>query len=273
MQVIFGLSAIVFLALFLSTAMVSWTGEDGHENDFNSIEKWFSGINTGLFFIAAVAYPIVGYSFYYHLRKFCPEKAHKMKVRVIWSVVLISIPLLIRSIYNALSPLIKEFEEFEKNGIENNDIRFSIFAVAYLTLTEFIPIMSQIVLITIVLHHFRRKYGHHSQKSPKNYSWIHPPSSTGTDDSRYASHFMIFFTSKFCSNFLFLPIPPTYLSFYREMATEYVNNLSSQLLLDEDPPESEYESFVNPRSSYFSNGSSLQHREYLEPSQDTMSPN
>ncbi|CAI2371839.1 unnamed protein product [Moneuplotes crassus] len=139
---------LIFISLFTLTALFSCYSPQGINN--STIDTSTQFVIIICFFLIGVIYPTAGYYFYKQLKVFCMQKALEMKRQILLPTNLVVVSVLIRATYNTFSYRFKLEKYFEQKGICCNNTKFPILIGLYFVVTDFLPIISQIILMSIL---------------------------------------------------------------------------------------------------------------------------
>lgn len=152
---------ILNIGIFLGIAIFSC--EESRVSNYQLIDKITRAINSAIFLLIAIAFLYAGLKLYQRLRQVAKEEAKLMKYRIVISIILIFIPLLVRSIFNLIFYIIFDLRgPLITDSLENNDYVFPLFFVFYYGLTSLFPIGAQYLSVRIVLMHYNTSVNNRS---------------------------------------------------------------------------------------------------------------
>ena len=91
---------------------------------------------------------------------FSPSKAKTLKIRIILSTIFISLPFMVRAIFNFTKILFKFNSTFKFDSLANDDFNYPLFLIAFYLVVDILPMLVQMLLIRFVLYH---DYHEHKQ--------------------------------------------------------------------------------------------------------------
>lgn len=109
----------------------------------------FYFISTSLWYAWAVRY------YYLKLKIFSPKMSQKIKKRVVYSILLVSLPLLLRGLNN-ISRYIWSGDQIASDSLKHNTIWWPAYIFLYFTLTDFVPMITLMLGMKTILHHCRQ---------------------------------------------------------------------------------------------------------------------
>lgn len=81
-----------------------------------------------------------------------------MRVRLISSILLVSIPLVSRGIFNIFWIVFDLRDKLIIHSIHENDFRFPLYMITYYTLADLLPMGAQIISLKVAIIHFDKEY-------------------------------------------------------------------------------------------------------------------
>ena len=101
--------------------------------------------------IEGIIFAITGYYFYNKILLVSFSKAIIMKSRIILSIILISVPIIIRGLYTFITWFYDFHHNFIMDSRSNNDWAYPLYILLYTGLLEMIPMGLQYLSIRMVL--------------------------------------------------------------------------------------------------------------------------
>ena len=146
---------IILFAIFISISAISCAY--AKDENYLLVDKITRGINVSIFLFLANLFIYVGIVLHKNLTTVQNLSSLGMKRRIILSIVLISLPLIFRSIFNIFYIFIDFRKELFVNSIQERDYRLPAFIILYYGLLELVPMGAQYISVRMVVLYYRSK--------------------------------------------------------------------------------------------------------------------
>ena len=140
---------------FITISIVSCSYEN--DPDYLLVDKITRGINVSIFLLLALIFIVAGAMLYKNLTTVENKSSIGMKRRIILAITLISLPLILRSIFNIFYIFIDFRKELFVDSLQNRDFRLPSFIVLYYGLLDLFPMGAQYISVRMVVIYYRSK--------------------------------------------------------------------------------------------------------------------
>ncbi|CAI2373340.1 unnamed protein product [Moneuplotes crassus] len=121
------------------------------------LARTFTLIYAITFFLIGVVFIFVGWKFYREYKKFFEEKARKIRMRILLSILVISITFILRGFVNVAYFWIDLNVRFRAQWLRNNSFWYPVLMFSYFTITEIIPTIFLCMGVRNISHQIERK--------------------------------------------------------------------------------------------------------------------
>ena len=125
--------------------------EDKHEKSkYHSISLYFNYMISAVFFALAIGFIVVGQWLRSEIRNLNEDLERQVRGKFIYATWVLSVPFLIRAIYNIFSAVLNLDSVVIKNSIEENSWVAPLLFLFYITVADLFPITSQLVSMFVI---------------------------------------------------------------------------------------------------------------------------
>jgi hypothetical protein len=157
-------SLATVLWLFLIGFLWSWLVPDGEkgkpnrDEDNKGIVQYFSIMTSTVFLLLGIGFLLSGYFLYKDILIRSEDTAKFIKTKILMATWVLSIPFLIRFVYNLFGSIYHFDAEVMIPSIKNDDYVAPVVYFIFITLADIFPITSQLVSMLVVLDKYKVIY-------------------------------------------------------------------------------------------------------------------
>ena len=137
--------------LFIFQFILSWNSNNASFEDIDNFFRWGRWV---IFLSLSLAWIILGANLNILLSKIMIKDLKSLKLRLIISIILVSCPLISKSVFNIVWILFDLRQILVLTSVKENDLKYPIYNLIYFIFTDLFPMAAQIIWIKTAIVHF-----------------------------------------------------------------------------------------------------------------------